>query len=211
MSQAQPWHEGQMREAQEPARGSGKTDCCGSHRERCLFGRQHTWSRPWFENGRVQRLATTYHCHACGGVCTAEEGDCHHCGGPITGAPVTQPDDLYRRLWCSSRCQDAAREEERQRAQLREHRERAAYLATRLNFREFPVNTHRTGPSHVCDEPVQPHRDVVAWSLEGQGSDTYPDVDLHPLCLEEVKQAREAAPDPSAKAEPARAGTRRQP
>jgi hypothetical protein len=97
--------------------------CCGGHRERCLFGHQHVWSRPWFENGRVQRLATTYHCHVCGGVCTAEEGDCDRCGAPISGAPLTQPDDRLCRRWCSDGCRDAALEEGRQRAQTRDRRE----------------------------------------------------------------------------------------
>jgi hypothetical protein len=112
-----------MREVPAPARGSGPVHCCGGHRERCLFGRQHAWSRPWFENGIVQRLATTYHCHVCGGVCTAEEGDCDRCGEPAGGTPVTQLDDRLRRHWCSSGCRDAALEEERQQAQARERRE----------------------------------------------------------------------------------------
>jgi hypothetical protein len=73
-----------------------------------------------------------------------------------------------------------------------ERLERAAYLATRIDFsREFPVNTHIEGPCFVCREPVQPHRDLVAWSLEGEGGDTYPAVDLHPGCLAAVKRARE--------------------
>lgn len=81
-----------------------------------------------------------------------------------------------------------------QRAPMDERRERAAYLATRIDFRrEFPVNTHTTGPCYVCREPVQPHRDLVAWSLEGKGSDTYPAVDLHAGCLADVKRAREDA------------------
>lgn len=111
--------ETQMREVREPTRGSGAVDCCGGHRERCLFGHQHTWSRPWFENGRVQRLATTYHCHVCGGVCTAEEGDCDRCGATAGGAPVTQPGDRLRRHWCGSQCRDAALAEESQPAETR--------------------------------------------------------------------------------------------
>lgn len=72
--------------------------------------------------------------------------------------------------------------------------ERAAYLATRIDLLgEFPVNTRSTGPCYVCQEPVQPHRDVVAWSLEGPGGlPQFPAVDLHPGCLADVKRAREA-------------------
>lgn len=115
-----------MREVPGTTRGSGPVHCCGGHRERCLFGRQHTWSRPWFGNGRVQRLATTYYCRNCGGVCTAEEGDCARCGGTINGAPVSLPGDQLRRRWCSSSCRDTELEEDRRQAQIRE---RAAYLA----------------------------------------------------------------------------------
>jgi hypothetical protein len=109
-----------QRDVQEPTRGSGKVACCGGHRERCLFGRPHTWSRPWFEDGRVQRLATTYHCHQCDGVCTAEENDCHRCGANISGAPVTQPEDPLRRHWCSSGCRDAAFEDAPRQAHIAE-------------------------------------------------------------------------------------------
>lgn len=179
-----------MREVPGTTRGSGPVHCCGGHREHCLFGRQHTWSRPWFENGRVQRLATTYHCHDCGGVCTAEESDCARCGESTGVVPVSLPDDPLRRRWCSSSCRDAELEKDRRQAQIRE---RAAYLAARIDFREFPVNTHITGPCYVCQDPVQPHRDLVAWSTEEKGSDTYPAVDLHPSCLSEVKRAREHA------------------
>lgn len=111
-----------LRDVQEPTRGSGPVACCGGHRERCLFGRPHTWSRPWFENGRVQRLATTYHCHDCGGVCASEEDDCDRCGASTSGAPVTQPDDRLRRRWCSSGCRDAALDEDRRRVQTTEGR-----------------------------------------------------------------------------------------
>lgn len=69
------------------------------------------------------------------------------------------------------------------------NQERAAYLASRIDFADFPVNTHITGPCYVCQRPVQPHRDLVAWSTEGPGSDTYGGVDLHPECLAEVKAA----------------------
>lgn len=179
-----------MREVLAPARGSGPVHCCGGHRERCLFGRPHSWTGPWLENGRVQRLATTYHCSECGGVCTAEEGDCVRCGGSTGDAPVTLPGDLLRRHWCSSECRDAELEDDRRRE---ERRERAACLAARIDFREFPVNTHASGPCYVCQDPVQPHRDLVAWSTEGKGSSTYPAVDLHPACLAEVKQEREHA------------------
>jgi hypothetical protein len=109
-----------LRNVEKPTRGSGTVTCCGGHRERCLFGRPHAWERPWFENGRVQRLATTYHCHDCRGTCTGEEGDCDRCGASISVAPVTYPDDSLRRHWCSSRCRNAAFEEDRQQAQAAE-------------------------------------------------------------------------------------------
>jgi len=62
-----------LREVPAPTRGSGPVNCCGGHRERCLFGRPHTWSIPWYENARLQRTPDTYHCHECDGVCTADE------------------------------------------------------------------------------------------------------------------------------------------
>jgi hypothetical protein len=62
--------------AQPPApgefRGSGQVHCCGHHKERCHFGRQHTWST-WFAVGRLQRTGSTFHCYDCGGVCIGEE------------------------------------------------------------------------------------------------------------------------------------------
>jgi len=64
-----------MREVPSPTRGSGATVCCGGHRERCLFGHMHSWST-WYEGGKLQRTTDTFHCHVCGGVCTADEEDC---------------------------------------------------------------------------------------------------------------------------------------
>jgi hypothetical protein len=49
-----------MREPQAPVRGSGPATCCGFHRERCLFGRQHGWSAPWCVDGRMQRTRATF-------------------------------------------------------------------------------------------------------------------------------------------------------
>jgi hypothetical protein len=72
-----------MREVPSPTRGSGATVCCGGHRERCLFGHMHSWST-WYEGGKLQRTTDTFHCHVCGGVCTADEEDC-----PATSAPHT--------------------------------------------------------------------------------------------------------------------------
>lgn len=67
-----------MREVTAPTRGSGPVKCddptCIGHRERCRFGLAHSWST-WFDNGRLMRTSLTYHCHVCGGVCTAEEID----------------------------------------------------------------------------------------------------------------------------------------
>ena len=56
----------------EVIKGSGGTCACDMHREKCLFGRQHSWSS-WYENGRLMRTRTTFHCWVCGGVCTSEE------------------------------------------------------------------------------------------------------------------------------------------
>lgn len=52
--------------------GSGPVDCeCGNHRNRCRFGRPHTWAAPWYDdNGVLQRA---FRCQPCGSVCTAEE------------------------------------------------------------------------------------------------------------------------------------------
>ena len=63
-----------MREppAASDVRGSGPTACCGHHRDRCLFGRVHSWST-WYENGCLQRTRETVRCSDCGGVCIAEE------------------------------------------------------------------------------------------------------------------------------------------
>lgn len=55
-----------------PLRGSGEVACCGGHRARCLFGRQHSWS-VWYREGKLVRTSDTYHCHVCDGVCTADE------------------------------------------------------------------------------------------------------------------------------------------
>lgn len=56
----------------EPVRGSGATVCCGGHRDRCQFGRPHTWAT-WYQNGHLMRTGDTFRCHGCGGVCTADE------------------------------------------------------------------------------------------------------------------------------------------
>jgi len=53
--------------------GSGGVSCpCGAHRDRCRFGADHHWS-VWYRDAVLVRTAATYHCHRCGGVCTAEE------------------------------------------------------------------------------------------------------------------------------------------
>ncbi len=83
-----------MREVTTPARGSGPVACdspaCRWHRERCLFGQQHTWST-WFDNGRLPRTASTFHCHACGGVCTAEEQPARSAGSARGNQAECQP------------------------------------------------------------------------------------------------------------------------
>lgn len=61
-----------MREVPTPRRGSGEVTCCGGHRDRCRFGQMHSWST-WYENGKLQRTADTFHCHVCDGVCTGDE------------------------------------------------------------------------------------------------------------------------------------------
>ena len=61
-----------MRQPTPTTRGSGPVTCCGYHRARCLFGQPHTWTT-WYQDGQLQRTRDTYHCHACGGVCIAEE------------------------------------------------------------------------------------------------------------------------------------------
>src|SRR5262249_9755497 len=62
-----------MRTPVPAAKGSGTISaCCGYHRPRCLFGRPHTWAT-WYEDGKRQRPADTWHCQACGGVCVAGE------------------------------------------------------------------------------------------------------------------------------------------
>ncbi len=53
-------------------RGSGQSTCCGGHREKCRFGRQHHWS-VWYRDGALVRTEDTFHCDNCGGVCTGEE------------------------------------------------------------------------------------------------------------------------------------------
>jgi hypothetical protein len=63
-----------MREVKAPTRGSGPVNCCGGHRDKCNFGRCHSWST-WYENGRLQRTPITFHCHICDGVCTGDEAD----------------------------------------------------------------------------------------------------------------------------------------
>jgi hypothetical protein len=63
-----------LREVPESAPGSGPVDCCGGHRARCKFGRQHSWAT-WYENGKLQRTRATFHCHICGGVCTDDEAE----------------------------------------------------------------------------------------------------------------------------------------
>ena len=55
-------------------RGSGGSDCCGGHRKKCRFGREHSWS-VWYRNGSLVRSRDTWHCLTCEGVCTAEEPD----------------------------------------------------------------------------------------------------------------------------------------
>jgi hypothetical protein len=61
--------------------------CCGKHRDRCKFGRQHVWAT-WYENGRLVRTSDTYRCDGCGGVCTADESD-QPTEPPPAGATVT--------------------------------------------------------------------------------------------------------------------------
>jgi hypothetical protein len=65
-----------LREVPEPTRGSGPVTCdvptCRGHRQRCLFGRMHSWS-VWYEDAKLQRTRQTFHCWDCGGICTAEE------------------------------------------------------------------------------------------------------------------------------------------
>lgn len=52
--------------------GTGEvSECCGNHRQRCRFGRPHTWTT-WYYQGRLVRTSATYACD-CGAVCTGEE------------------------------------------------------------------------------------------------------------------------------------------
>ena len=60
-----------LRDVPAPAGGSGHAACCGNHRQRCQAGR-HGWAI-WIKDGELQRTPDTLYCHACGGVCTAEE------------------------------------------------------------------------------------------------------------------------------------------
>lgn len=55
------------------APGSGAVTCaCGNHRERCSFGRRHTWA-DWYHQAELVRTEDTYSCWNCGAVCTTEE------------------------------------------------------------------------------------------------------------------------------------------
>jgi hypothetical protein len=59
-----------------PPRGSGKIDCCGSHRQRCLRG-GHQWATWISYDGVLQRTPGTLYFRPCGGVCTAGETGIH--------------------------------------------------------------------------------------------------------------------------------------
>jgi hypothetical protein len=64
--------EAAFREPAQKLRGSGPVKCddpsCHGHRDRCLFGRPHSWGTPWYKGSVLQH---TFHCTDCGGVCTA--------------------------------------------------------------------------------------------------------------------------------------------
>lgn len=55
-------------------RGSGDVCECGHHRNRCLFGHEHSWGT-WYEDGKLMRTRQTFQCWVCGGICTLEEDD----------------------------------------------------------------------------------------------------------------------------------------
>ncbi len=40
----------------------------------------------------------------------SQEAECYRCEKPITGTPVTAPDDPLRRTWCSGECLDSSAE-----------------------------------------------------------------------------------------------------
>ena len=54
--------------------GSGPVTCeCRRHRDRCRFGHNHIWQKPYMANARFVRTADTYACGDCWSVCTGEE------------------------------------------------------------------------------------------------------------------------------------------
>lgn len=51
--------------------GAGEYTCeCGLHRERCIFGRQHTWSLAYVDHMTGRPLpAPRFHCMNCDSYC----------------------------------------------------------------------------------------------------------------------------------------------
>lgn len=85
-------------------RGTGEKVCqCEHHRDRCLFGRMHTWAT-WYRNGALVRSSGTYHCLDCGSVCTADEEDglppC--CSAAGHGRMVLREKPSLEAAWCGT-------------------------------------------------------------------------------------------------------------
>lgn len=81
-----------VRPPRQPRRERGSstaTDGCTAHRERCRFGRDHTWGIGYFDLDGVWHSAMI--CANCGGVCDAElrlDGEICACGtDPHQGGP----------------------------------------------------------------------------------------------------------------------------
>ena len=56
-------------------RGSGPVTCsCGRHRERCLFGTQHSWSMAYVDHHTGRRMESPMlHCMTCDTYCALVE------------------------------------------------------------------------------------------------------------------------------------------
>jgi hypothetical protein len=58
-------------------KGSGAVSCeCDQHRDRCLFGRQHTWSLATVDHHTGEPLDTPrFHCMDCDSYCDIDPKD----------------------------------------------------------------------------------------------------------------------------------------
>ncbi|OEV09324.1 hypothetical protein AN218_23130 [Streptomyces nanshensis] len=72
-------------------RSTGAECACGRHRVTCLFGRMHSWTMPWFVQGRVVRTKDTAHCYGCGAVCTGDEEPVGDVSGTAAQSAPTGP------------------------------------------------------------------------------------------------------------------------